>query len=147
MIIASSFILGVNITDNFRGSAYSGLATKFTVSGQEIFFDPLKGPIINDYDKRLNKEQFAIHVVSLIRKVDKPSVILAGWWYNEILVHLHNTGCPPHVYYRAHADETQLKRYFSMGLDIYYLPEIDRINDERYGSNFTGKYAVPFPLN
>ena len=53
--LISSFICSINLTDKIRGAEYSEYSVLFSVSGQEIFFDPFSGPVFSDYSKRKQK--------------------------------------------------------------------------------------------
>lgn len=138
-------MLGTNISDKFRGSDYSSLAKKITVSGQEVFIDPLYGPVITDYLKRSNKRKFTTGVIEKLKTFSNPSVVISGWWYNEIKVRLLKDTISRSIEIIDYADENTLNRLKSEGKQIYFLPEIDRINDRRYGREFTLAYAMPFP--
>ncbi|MEK6614575.1 MAG: hypothetical protein AABZ32_00455, partial [Bacteroidota bacterium] len=83
LMTMSSFLFSVNITDSLRGSAHSALAIKFTMAGQEIFIDPLTGPIFSDYTKRLNKIAFTEKVFQKTRNEKKKVLLICGWWCNE----------------------------------------------------------------
>jgi hypothetical protein len=145
LIIISPFIAGINLTDNFRGAAYSSLAKKFTVSGQEVFIDPVNGPVMNDFYKRKNKEQFTLKAIERMQAMKEPALVLTGWWHNEILVRIKHSGRRINTALMSHASEKQLQWFRSRGMQIYFLPEIDRINDSRYGGSFTANYAEAFP--
>ena len=66
LLTMSSFLFSINLTDSLRGSKHSPLAVKFTAAGQEIFIDPLTGPIFSDYTKRLNKISYTEEVYQRI---------------------------------------------------------------------------------
>lgn len=80
------FLLSINLTDRLRGSTYSSLAKKFQISGQEFFVDPLSGPIFSEQSKRINKINYCKRVMDKINKEEKKSVLICGWWYNELVV-------------------------------------------------------------
>jgi hypothetical protein len=76
--------------------------------------------------------------------MQQPSVLIAGWWYNELVVEQQQQGITSRVQLRAHLGEDSLQYYNKVGLKCYYLPEINEINNRRYAGDFTEKYALPF---
>jgi hypothetical protein len=143
LCIISPFIISINLSDSRRGSDYSKAAVLFRMAGQEIFLDPLNGPVFSDYSKRKNKELFTLACLNRFDQADSGSVMLTGWWYNELLVRAEDTKHPLKVKLREELSEDSLKYFSSAGIDIFYLPEIERINDRRYQGNFTQTYASP----
>lgn len=146
LMIISPFFFSVNISDTYRGSDYSKIALKASISGQEIFFDPVNGPIFSDYTKRINKERFTKQVIKKLYSLNKPSVIITGWWYNQITATLLGKPYPANAILIDYSDEKHLKKAKDYGFKIYYFPEINDINDKRYNNNFTSTIARPFPF-
>jgi len=145
--IASSFIFGVNLTDNIRGSEYSHLAIKFNISGQEVFLDPITGPVISEHSKRKQKMDFTEKVIS--STIDRKSkfVVISGWWYNEIEVKLKQKNLDIHsdkfVFY---INKIEMENYNNLGFEIFYLPEQAGHNNEYSKINCTEIISKPFPL-
>jgi hypothetical protein len=139
-LICSAFLFGINLQDDLRGSKPSAISFTKKISGQLISFDVLQGPVVADNCKRKNKMLFTSGVLTSASALNKNTVIIAGWWYNEIIMQL-----PPEnnlkVAWLFYADENQLKDYTSKGFDIYFLPEQNTWNDARYGKKFTERYA------
>lgn len=144
MTILSPFVLSINLTDKNRGAEHPAQAITFNVSGQEIFFDALSGPVMADYTKRKNKAEYCRGIISKMDTVSKPTLIIAGWWTNELVVRIREENRHPQAVLTAHAGESMLKELKNRGYQLYYLAEIDRINDRRYGHPFTAEYALPF---
>jgi hypothetical protein len=141
LMMLSSFIFSVNITDPYRGASYSLLAVKSTIGRQEIFFDPLNGPVFTDHSKRKNKEAYTTSVAEKLKSADDSTYVIAGWWYNELATRMQDAGKNDHVQLLECADEPQLKTLWQQGYKIFYLEEIDEVNDDRYGKTFTASYA------
>ena len=144
-LILSSFIFSVNLTDKLRGAEYSRFALKFKVSGQEIFFDPLSGPIFSDYSKRKQKMRYTCSVMEGAKQVNKKTVVIAGWWYNELNVRMHEAGLEfPDVLFVSYIDLAAMERYIAEGYEIKYLPEQGLYNDLMFGMNATEKLAEEY---
>jgi hypothetical protein len=142
--ILSSFICSINLTDKLRGAAYSSSAVTFTVSGQEIFFDVFSGPVFSDYSKRKQKMDYTYGVITKAALQDKRTVIISGWWYNEIMVTTMNVPPSPDVIFEPYITESKMKEYAAQGYVLTYLPEQDTYNDLMYKMNYTDAHAVPF---
>jgi len=92
--------------------------------------------------KRINKMNFSIGVVDKLNTINKKTVVIAGFWMNDIL---GKTDSLPStvllVYYR---DENYLKLKQEEGYEIYYLPDQDYYNDLCFRKTFTKAFAKPF---
>lgn len=142
--IVSSFVCSINLTDKIRGAEYSRFAIKTTVSGQELFFDVLSGPIFSDYSKRKQKLKYTDSVIESVRGITKKTVVIAGWWYNELEVKMLTRKRSKVVKYEAYIDEQKINEYIAAGYKIMYLPEQNKYNDLMYKMEVTDKLAVPF---
>lgn len=153
--VLSPFLLSINLTDSLRGAGHSSLAVTFHASGQEIFLDPLSGPVFSERSKRLNKMAYCREISGYLdsEKPFPPRLIICGWWYNELLAsYLRNakfTGklnTMNTIELRFYAECSVLDSAQKTGALIYYLPEQDLYNDQMYGQNCTDSLAQPFPL-
>lgn len=144
LMALSSFLCSINLTDPLRGSVHSALAVKFHRSGQEIFIDPLSGPIFSDYTKRLNKIAFTEEVFQRIRSEQRKIVLICGWWYNQLMVrgwgNEPNTNVIP-VFY---IDKASIEKHMVNGYEIYFLPEQDLYNDQYSQMSYTNSVAKPY---
>ena len=141
-MILSSFLLGINLDDNFRGASASPLSIKMKVASQKISIDFLKGPVLADNSRRYQKMNFANDVISKAASLNKPTVIIAGWWINEIEV-LSAKIKNQNVNYFYFLNEEELKKYQQQNFSIFYLPQQEQVNDLRWQKNFTRNYAEP----
>jgi hypothetical protein len=144
LFLASSFFFSINLTDKFRGAQYSKHAVTFIVSGQEIFFDPFSGPVFSDYSKRLQKIKFTDEVINKVATIHNKTVIIAGWWYNEIMVTLIEKQTNDFVIFEDYINEEQMRKYISDGYEISYLPEQNIYNDLMHKIKVTDAIAKPF---
>lgn len=143
-LILSSFFCSINLTDKLRGSSYSFLAVEFKVSGQELFFDPLSGPVFSDYSKRKQKMNYVKEVATVAEQIDERTVVVAGWWYNEIMVGLFPDNTIRNVVFEPYINEQKIKKYISEGFVVKYLPEQNIYNDQMFKMSFTDNYASEF---
>ncbi|CAN5379427.1 hypothetical protein BH11BAC1_BH11BAC1_14820 [soil metagenome] len=143
LLIVSSITAGLNLEDNIRGNISSKLSLTRTISEQKITFDLLIGPVMADYFKRKNKIEFTAEVVNKSAMIQKKTVIIAGWWLNEILLGLPNKENST-VEFVFYADETALQQFKLNQYSVLYLPEQNKWNDLRYQKVFTDKYANPW---
>jgi hypothetical protein len=143
-VIFSSFFMSINLTDSYRGAQYSKLAIKSTIASQEIFLDPLTGPVINDYTKRINKLNYTLQVIEAANKIKYPTIIICGWWFNQILIQQMDLTKQGMVKYAFYLNPSVMENYRLKGYTIYYLSEQEAYNDLFYHFNSTKEMANPF---
>lgn len=142
-LIVSLFIFSIDITNDKRGAEHSALALKLTVSGQELFFDPVTGPVFSNYSKRNRKMFFTAQVAEKEKEFIRPTLIIAGWWYNQLMVERLKRTANPMVTYVGYTDAESLESYTRQNYSIYYLPEQEIYNDLMYKMDITKKVASP----
>jgi len=130
--IVSSFICSINLTDKLRGASYSKYAVLFTISGQELFFDPFSGPIFSDYSKRKQKMKFTEDLIGKTNTIKSKTVIIAGWWYNEIMVEMITKNKNNFVTFESYIDSNKINKYVAEGFEIVYLPEQKLYNEQMF---------------
>ncbi|MES2138913.1 MAG: hypothetical protein V4511_04355 [Bacteroidota bacterium] len=132
--IVSSFICSINLTDKLRGASYSKYAVLFTISGQELFLDPVSGPIFSDYSKRKQKMKFTADLIEKTNTIRSKTVIIAGWWYNEIMVEMIAKNKNNFVTFESYIDTNKINKYVAEGFEIVYLPEQKLYNEQMFKS-------------
>ena len=137
MFFISPFTFGVNLNDSNRGASFSKLAITAKVSGQEVFFDPLTGPIQIEQEKRVNRQKYIENSLVFYQKLPLNSALLCGWWMNQFVENVYQTTDNLNVVLVEFADPKQLDSLQDLGYSIYHLIEIDKVNDERYGMTKT----------
>ncbi len=146
-LILSPFICSINLTDKHRGSTYSSYAIKYTIAGQEIFFDTFSGPIFSDYSKRKQKLKYTDSVIQKANSISEKTVIISGWWFNEITVKMLSREKNENIIYEAYIDEKKINEYVLNDYQIYYLPEQNLYNDLMYKMNTTNNFSSPFEIS
>ena len=144
LMAMSSFLFSINLTDSLRGSIHSPAAMKFSMAGQEIFVDPLTGSIFSDYTKRLNKIAYTEEVFQKISHEQQKTVLICGWWFNELQVRNWEGKENANVKKVFYIDQAVIEKYISEGYGIYYLPEQNLYNDQFSGMNYTDSTAKPY---
>ena len=142
--IVSSFVCSINLTDKLRGASYSRYAITFKVSGQELFFDPVSGPIFSDVSKRKQKAKYTGEVIQKMDSISFKTVVIAGWWYNELMVTMIPLKKNEHVILEPYINAEKIKKYSSQGYSIKYLPEQNTYNDEMFKMDITNSYSTKF---
>jgi hypothetical protein len=143
-LMISSFVCSINLTDKLRGASFSKYAFTLTVSGQELFFDPFSGPVFSDYSKRLQKIKYTNDVILQADSITVKTIIIAGWWYNQIMVTLIPKKTNDLVVYEPYINSGKLDEYVSQGYVINYLAEQNVYNDQMFKMDYTDKVASPF---
>lgn len=142
--ILSPFICSINLTDKLRGAEYSNYSVTYTISGQELFFDPFTGPIFSDRSKRKQKIKYTAEVISKADSITSKTVVIAGWWYNEIMVEMIGRTKNDLVIYEPYIDKNKINNYLADNYKIVYLPEQNLYNDLMYKMKITDNISVPF---
>jgi len=143
-LVLSSFCCSINLTDQLRGAEASSAAFTFHVAGQEIFFDPLSGPIFSERSKRLRKMEYCAEVIAATDKLAQPTLIIAGWWYNELITGHYTHPKNPKVEYKFYATCGEMQEFIARGYIVTFLPEQDLYNDQMFGQSCTNELAKPF---
>lgn len=141
LFILSPFVLGINLTDPFRGADASSWSTRFSVSGQEIFLDPLGGLVQGDYSKRKRKLNYGKKILNYLSTIEGKSVVICGWWYNQLLITKFDEPIPDNVELKFYCDEASMKNWRASGVRIYYLEEQDLYNDLYSKISSTNRFA------
>lgn len=166
--VLAPFLLGMNITDELRGSGTSAASMRFTVSGQEISIDALRGPALAEKEKRRNKNEYTNAVCDSMLQLPEDQTVICGWWFNEIFVNFIRQGrvdiqTTPESMAEANVTggTSAIKIFFYLncaqieerrtsgdmpGGKIYYLPEQNIYNDQMFGQECTDEIAEPFPI-
>lgn len=142
--IMSSFLCSINLTDKLRGATHSKYSVLFNAAGQEVFFDPFSGPILSDYSKRKQKTEYTNSVIEKTDTIQQKMVMIAGWWYNEIMVETIEKNKNNFVIFESYIDSVKINRYLSEGYKIVYLPEQDKYNDLMYKMKITNAVSNEF---
>ena len=140
-LFLSCFLFGVNLSDSYRGGKPSALALPFSAGMQRAALDPLRGQVIDEHLKRKQCLAYARRVMNVSDTLNEKAAVIAGWWQGYILVEQAPLETRSVVFY-YYAKEDTLISLKQKGYTIYYLPEQDYFNDERYGKHYTEKYAV-----
>lgn len=136
----STFFFGFDYVSSTRGAQPSGLAVKFSAGGKTLFFDPLQGPAIIDHQKREVKTKFLAQVADSLEEVQKASVLIAGWYYPELVLKIKDTSS---VKLRYYLQEEEIKNFHKRDFKLYYLPEIDQANANVRGHYLADSLAQP----
>jgi hypothetical protein len=124
--ILSCFLFGFDYVSKERGSPPSEVALQFEAGGKSIFIDPIQGPAMIDYRKRLVKMNFVTSVLSWMEKQEKPIFLIAGWYWPQIV--LRQKAETPHIKVDYLSTENELNEAYGNGYSIFYLPEINEEN-------------------
>lgn len=152
LFVISPFLFGMNITDELRGSGATSSAIRFTMSGQEISIDAVRGPALAEKEKRKNKMQYVADVFNQLDTMQGNVALICGWWYNEMLVHEMNRnklvwteGEKKLMFYATCEELTELKAG-DEPYSIYFLPEQNMYNDQMFNQTCTDSIATPFSI-
>ena len=143
LLIVSGWIFGINTTDPHTGSQHSSAAIEFNAGGENIFLDPAHGAIMNDYTKRQTKQKAVKKIEARLDKIDKPTLVIAGWWYAMLEVSRRDcTWKNELVQLRYLPPPTELAHWKNQGYDLRSLPKQGEIVDRKYNTNYVATNAT-----
>jgi hypothetical protein len=142
-MLVSAFFAGINLYDPHRGALPSSFSYNATVSGQQISFDLLKGPVIADKEKQENLVAFSHRVLSHAEVLREPALVISGWYLNFLKVESRKYAVPNAVFV-YYIDDDSIRHYKNSGYDAFYLPLQDQFNDLRFNMQQTATLAQPF---
>lgn len=132
LFLISPITFGINISDPERGSSFSTIALHANVSGQDVFFDPLTGPLQIENARRINRQEYIDKAYNSYLKLNEKSVLLCGWWMNQFAEKVYQNGENLNVKLIEFATSYQLDSLLLLEYAFYHLDEIAEANDERY---------------
>ena len=90
--------------------------------------------------------KYTDEVIDMTSHVNTKTVVIAGWWYNEIMVTIisSNNTKNSFVRFESYIDSEKMKDYITDGYVIKYLPEQNIYNDQMFKMDFTDKVATEF---
>lgn len=125
--IVSCFLLGFDYNNPYRGAPRSSLALNFEAGGKTIYADPIQGPAVLDHRKRSQKSRLVHKIIEWTEARQYPAYVLAGWYWPEILLKMPAKHPVRFDYY---SQEIELEAAQTVGMDIFFLPEINEANAE-----------------
>jgi hypothetical protein len=138
LFFISPLLFGFNLASSERGAAYSDWAIVRKIAGQEVFLDPLNGPLQNEQSRRKNRQAYIWTALNAAKQLDQNDLVLCGWWTNQLTVNCQDQGgCRFQI--GEFFDKQQLDSIIRSGTRIWFLSEIDQANDERYGMVYTAQ--------
>jgi hypothetical protein len=142
-LVISSFSGSIDSGDRPWSPSGSVAAITLSVQGRRIVFDPLKGPIINDHERRISRMQFVQKLLDFGDLVETRSVIVAGVWLPQITIsgggYLPENEEQEYTYNRRNAsfvgllDSSAVERYQNSGTPIYFVTSQEVYNREVFG--------------
>ncbi|MGZ6540119.1 MAG: hypothetical protein ACXVEB_17220, partial [Bacteroidia bacterium] len=83
-------------------------------------------------------------VIQKTNYANEKTVVISGWWYNEIMVTKIPLNTNALVVFEPYIDSEKMKKYISEGYQIKYLPEQNIYNDQMFKMNITDQYSKKF---
>jgi hypothetical protein len=89
--------------------------------------------------KRENKIKATDRFQNALRKIDKPTVVICGWWYAmiDITVKDNNLDWPENVKIHYFLSDEEILEYQENGYELLYLPEQEIVNNRKNNSTLT----------
>jgi hypothetical protein len=127
ILIISPFVANITPLNRLDAPTETSLAIKFRTAGEDLIFDPLKGPIISYESRRNNAMKYTSRVLLSLDTIQHKSLIIAGRWYTQLMVERTDTAIHS-IQFIDHIKEKKLLEFIEQGFEIYYLPHQDQAN-------------------
>lgn len=143
MLIISSFVCTISPRERFDAVTPSNTSFIFNAAGEKLYFDVLKGPVFSYKGRRENGIQFVNKLLISTDTIKSKSVIVAGRWYNQMIVQCGDTS-KLNVTLRSYLSEEEAVFFYAKGFTIYYLPKQDYYNKVMRNVDLDVYGALPF---
>ncbi|NVK28227.1 MAG: hypothetical protein HWE14_09295 [Flavobacteriia bacterium] len=143
LILINPLFLGTDLVDDLRGIPETEADLVLSAGSQQMgiqFFLP------NPMLKAENKVETTLFLASEIGRIEKPTLVITGWWYPFLQMHyLENEypSLPDNVEFVYYADEEVVQKAISEGKSILFTPEAEVYNEQRYGHDLVSRYGNP----
>ncbi len=141
VLLLNCFFMGVNLADDNRSSLQSRFSHVFKLNNQKIAIDFLSGNVLDDFGKRTARMNYAEQIIKKVSGINRNTVIIAGYWLNNILMQQRGRE-NPYITYVYYVDERTLQHFEQKKFDIFIIQGQQKLNDGCYKSIFTHKYAA-----
>jgi len=143
-LVISPFLAGVDVDPPKKGLApatRSAACLRVPAAGQMVILDLLRGPIVQDHDKRVRAVEVLDAAVSRMKSEPPSYFVLAG-----TLSHYLEYALPLDWAGRVYADvapATEVERRLAAGERVYYLPDVPARVRRILGYDLLGTGARP----
>lgn len=127
MLILSPFVASIAPAERLDAGTPSGWNYTFGAGEEKLTLDVLKGPVIAYNSRRENGVDFVNELLNSFDTIQKPSVLVAGRWYNQLLVQ-GESDIQGKMTIRSYLNEEEAVHFFSKGAEIYFMPRQDFYN-------------------
>jgi hypothetical protein len=152
VLICSPFILSLDSLDRPWSPTPSSLSFSLVSKSRKVVVDVLKGPIVNDRERRIRRMAFVEKLLRFGKHLDKQSLVIAGVWFPQVIVMGGGAippdagESPPFRYGRADfvglIDRPTAHSLRNAGERIYFVPGQDEYNLDVYGVDLRGMGAI-----
>ncbi len=126
-LILAPFVAGVGPRDRLDASTASAMSFSINAAGEELIVDMAKGPVPAYQSRRANGMQFTENLLQSFDSVSVKSVLVAGRWYNQLIVLAGDT-VRGNMVILDYMDEQDVHYYFAKDYVMYYMPKQDYYN-------------------
>jgi len=140
-LVLSPFLLGADLVPPKKGLVpltRSAACLRRTVSGQLLVVDVLRGPVIQDHDKRVRAQMILDDAFPLLSALPDSSLLLAGTLAGPVFLR--------HWRDPEFADVVplaEIEKRVAAGKHVYYLPDLPDRTKRIYRYDLTRTGAIP----
>lgn len=152
LLLLNPLFLGTDLVDEYRGVPANKMDYILEAGGQKM---GIKWFYLSPGTKAKNKLNTVDLIEEKLLELEEPALVVTGWWYpflqmrdienpssryDEIFGIKRKRDDIEYVYY---ADENIVQDAIRSGKSIFFTPEADIYNEQRYGHMLISEYGTP----
>lgn len=143
ILLLGIFTFGTDLVDPHRGLKSSQVHFTASAGSQSMGLSLTRGQAWLSVLKAENKWEFANELYSDLSQMEDAAVV-CGWWYPWIQVlEVEKGALPESVQYFYYIDEKTTESLASQGISLFFTPEAEIYNRQRYGHDALERYGKP----
>lgn len=143
LLFLNPLFLGTDLVDEYRGIPQEQVDISIPAGGQtlgiQLFFPDAAA-------KMENKEATVLKLIGELHQIEGEAFVVTGWWYPFLqMAHFQYPldRLPMNIEYVYYADENQIMTALREGKSIFFTPEAEIFNEQRYGHDLLARYGKP----
>lgn len=143
ILLLNPFLLGTDLVDEYRGIPEEEVDISIPAGGQTMGIQLF---LPNPAAKMENKQQTVLKLIAEMNNIENEAFIVTGWWYPFLqMAHFEYPldRIPNNIEYVYYADENQIITALREGKSIFFTPEAEIFNVQRYGHDLLSRYGKP----
>lgn len=143
LLFLNPLFLGTDLVDEYRGIPEEQVDISILAGGQTVGIQLFLPDVAAKMD---NKEATVIKLMGEMHQIEGEALVVTGWWYPFLQMARFEyplERLPGNIEYVYYADENQIMTALREGKSIFFTPEAEIFNVQRYGHDLLARYGKP----